>query len=104
MIEDYKIGFKGDRKMDKRNEQENARCNQGRVSEHEHEHKHGHDHDHDHGKMPVVLYFVGLALALIALFFKQNETVQNVLFSLATIRSEERRVGKVCRTRRAERL
>lgn len=85
MIEDYKIAFKGDRKMDKSNEQENARCNQGRVSEHEHEHKHGHDHDHDHGKMPVVLYFVGLALALIALFFKQNETVQNVLFSLATI-------------------
>ena len=71
--------------MDKSNEQENARCNQGRVSEHEHEHKHGHDHDHDHGKMPVVLYFVGLALALIALFVKQNETVQNVLFSLATI-------------------
>ena len=73
--------------MDRSNEQENTRRNQGRVQEHEHNHEHdnGSCHDHDHGKMPVVLYFVGLALALIALFFNQNEIVQNVLFSLATI-------------------
>ena len=61
--------------MDRSNEPENTRRNQGRVQEHEHNHEHDHGscHDHDHGKMPVVLYFVGLALALIALFFNQNE-------------------------------
>lgn len=41
---------------------------------------------HNHGKMPVVLYFVGLALAVIALFLNEDyQLVQNVLFSIATI-------------------
>src|SRR5699024_8514086 len=68
-------------------EQENTRRNQSRVQEqeHSHEHDHGSCHDHDHGKIPVVLYFVVFALALIALFFNQNKMVQNILFSLATI-------------------
>ncbi|XIM03346.1 heavy metal translocating P-type ATPase (plasmid) [Enterococcus faecium] len=49
-------------------------------------HNHNHGHDHDHGKMPVVLYFVGLALAVIALFLNEDyQLVQNVLFSIATI-------------------
>ncbi|MDN6345215.1 MAG: heavy metal translocating P-type ATPase, partial [Tetragenococcus koreensis] len=41
---------------------------------------------HDHGKMPVVLYFVGLALAIIALFLDgENSLLQNSLFSIASI-------------------
>ena len=31
-------------------------------------HNHNHNHDREHGKMPIVLYFIGLALAVIALF------------------------------------
>src|SRR5699024_4378797 len=53
--------------------------------EHSHNHAHGHCHNHDHGKLPVVLYFVGLALAIIALFVNNNDTLQNILFSLSTL-------------------
>ncbi|WP_225743242.1 heavy metal translocating P-type ATPase [Marinilactibacillus sp. Marseille-P9653] len=50
-------------------------------------HEHGsHNHDHNHGKMPIVLYFIGLALALIALFLDgENSLLQNSLFSIASI-------------------
>lgn len=49
-------------------------------------HNHNHNHGHDHGKMPVVLYFVGLALAIIALFLDgENSLLQNSLFSIASI-------------------
>ncbi|EIP2538608.1 heavy metal translocating P-type ATPase, partial [Listeria innocua] len=59
---------------------------QKQQSQEKHNHNHGHDHDHDHGKMPVVLYFVGLALAVIALFLNEDyQLLQNVLFSIATI-------------------
>jgi len=53
--------------------------------QHSHENN-SHDHDHDHGKMPVVLYFVGLALAVIALFLNEDyQLMRNILFSIATI-------------------
>lgn len=43
-------------------------------------------HNHDHGKMPVVLYFIGLALAVIALFLNEDyQLMRNILFSIATI-------------------
>lgn len=49
-------------------------------------HNHNHNHDHDHGKMPVVLYFIGLALAVIALFLNEDyQLMRNILFSIATI-------------------
>ena len=49
-------------------------------------HNHNHDHDHDHGKMPIVLYFIGLVLAVIALFLNEDyQLLQNILFSIATI-------------------
>ncbi len=45
-----------------------------------------HDHDNDHGKMPIILYFIGLALALIAFFLsKEYQILQNILFLIATI-------------------
>lgn len=51
-----------------------------------HNHNHNHDHNHDHGKAPIVLYFIGLALAIIALFLSdQYQGLQNILFSIATI-------------------
>lgn len=40
--------------------------------------------DHNHGPVPIVLYFVGLFLAIVALFLTNN-TLSNVLFGLATI-------------------
>jgi len=52
----------------------------------EEKHNQNDNHDHDHGKMPVVLYFIGLALAVIALFLNEDyQLLQNVLFSIATI-------------------
>ena len=49
-------------------------------------HNHNHDHDHEHGKMPIVLYFIGLALAVIALFLNEDyQLMRNILFSIATI-------------------
>lgn len=47
---------------------------------------HGHNHEHSHGKTPIFLYFIGLILAIIALFLsEQFEVLQNSLFSIATI-------------------
>ncbi|GAB3807561.1 heavy metal translocating P-type ATPase [Virgibacillus kimchii] len=56
------------------------------IQEHQSHGNHSHGHDHDHGKMPIVLYFIGLALALIALFLNDEYVLlQNILFSIATI-------------------
>ena len=52
-------------------------------SEHLHE---NHSHNHDHGNRPITLYFIGLALSLVALVLTgENSLFQNSLFSLATI-------------------
>jgi len=51
-----------------------------------HNHDYAYGHSHNHGKLPIVLYFIGLALAVIALFLNENYAVlQNTLFSIATI-------------------
>ncbi|NRE73799.1 heavy metal translocating P-type ATPase [Enterococcus faecium] len=49
--------------------------------------QHSHENNsHDHGKMPIILYFIGLALSLIALFVNgENNLIQNTLFSIASI-------------------
>lgn len=48
--------------------------------------KEKHNHDHDHGKMPIILYFIGLALAIVALFLSgEYQLIKNIMFSLATI-------------------
>lgn len=53
--------------------------------QHSHENN-SHDHEHDHGKMPIILYFIGLALSLIALFLNgETSLLQNSLFSIASI-------------------
>lgn len=53
---------------------------------HDHSHTSSCGHEHGHGKLPVILYFVGLALTLIALFISEEyTTLKNVLFALATI-------------------
>ncbi|MGB6178906.1 HAD-IC family P-type ATPase, partial [Carnobacterium sp.] len=47
--------------------------------------KHCHE-DHDHGKTPIFLYFVGLALALMAMLLNGNDLfLKNSLFSIATL-------------------
>lgn len=47
---------------------------------------HQHDHEHNHGKMPVILYFIGLFLAIIGLFLANNNTtLANLLFAVASI-------------------
>ena len=57
-----------------------------------HDHKHGqalrhdHGHNHDHGQTPLVLYFIGLAAALMGLLLNQRpQVLQNSLFALASI-------------------
>ncbi|MBM6614957.1 heavy metal translocating P-type ATPase [Desemzia sp. RIT804] len=53
---------------------------------HNHSHSHEHNHEHNHGKIPVILYFMGLVLAIIALFLNEDQIfLQNTLFSLAAI-------------------
>lgn len=50
------------------------------------EREHEHDHEHDHGQLPVILYFVGLFLAVIGLFLSNSySSIANVLFSIASI-------------------
>ena len=52
----------------------------------EHKHTGSCNHDHGHGKLPIVLYFVGLILTIIALFLSDDDaTLKNSLFSIATI-------------------
>ncbi|HZK47792.1 MAG TPA: heavy metal translocating P-type ATPase [Atopostipes sp.] len=47
---------------------------------------HAHGHDHNHGRLPIILYFIGLVLAVFALFLNDDyQTVKNILFGLATI-------------------
>ncbi|WP_062532547.1 heavy metal translocating P-type ATPase [Jeotgalibaca dankookensis] len=45
-----------------------------------------HHHEHDHGKRPIILYFVGLALAMVALVISgENRFLANSLFAIASI-------------------
>lgn len=51
-----------------------------------HSHNQGHSHDHDHGKAPVIFYFIGLALFLVAAFLgNENVWLINLLFALASL-------------------
>lgn len=44
------------------------------------------EHEHHHGKLPIILYFIGLFLAIIALFLQSDNTyLSNVLYSIASI-------------------
>ena len=54
----------------------------------ENKHTHDHAHHHDHGKAPIILYFIGLAAAVIAfLLGKENISLQNILYSIAMLTS-----------------
>lgn len=56
------------------------------MEEHQQEEKHMHEHEHNHGKLPVVLYLIGLVLAVIGLFLNnQNTVLANILFTIASI-------------------
>ena len=51
-----------------------------------HDHGNEHEHNHDHGKLPVILYFIGLVLAVVALFLtNEQQILQNILFSLTIL-------------------
>ena len=53
---------------------------------HDHKSNNNQNHDHEHGKMPIIMYFIGLALALVALVLSEEYVVlQNILFLIATI-------------------
>ncbi|NKZ28235.1 heavy metal translocating P-type ATPase [Vagococcus lutrae] len=47
--------------------------------------KHHHHHDHDHGKLPVILYIVGLIVFIVALFLPEKSLQQNVTFVIAML-------------------
>lgn len=63
------------------------------TEKHEHNHcNHGHDHNqvasscghnHDHGKLPIVLYFMGLAFYLVALVLPTTTIITNLLMFIA---------------------
>ena len=58
--------------------------NHSHDHDHGHDHDHsGHNHDHDHGKLPVVLFFIGL-VTYIASLFVADGIFQNIL-ATATI-------------------
>lgn len=72
--------------MEEIKNQEETECQNHEVNHDHSQCSHSHGHDHDHGKAPVVLYFLGLALAVIALFLgEENAAIQNILFVVATI-------------------
>lgn len=54
--------------------------------DHDDKHEHGHSHDHDHGKMPVILFFIGLAAFLVALFLNEG-LLRNGVYVLAMLMS-----------------
>lgn len=56
--------------------------------EHVHSHDHGedHNHDHSHGKLPIILFFVGLALFIVGEFMPKG-TITNVMFILSILTS-----------------
>ena len=41
--------------------------------------------EHQHGSLPVILFFVGLAVFVVALFFESKSVTQNILMSLSMI-------------------
>ena len=48
--------------------------------------KHQSSEEHEHGKMPIILYFIGLLLAFIGLFLTTKNTLAaNIFFSIASI-------------------
>lgn len=48
--------------------------------------KHQSSKKHEHGKMPIILYFIGLLLAFIGLFLTTKNTLAaNIFFSIASI-------------------
>jgi Cd2+/Zn2+-exporting ATPase len=50
------------------------------------EHGHEHEHDHEHGKLPVILYFIGFILAIVAFFLSEGYgTLKNIFFSLTVL-------------------
>lgn len=53
----------------------------------EHNHSQAHGHDHEHGKMPIVFYFIGLILAIVALILPTETAgnIKNILFIISTI-------------------
>ncbi|MDT2865570.1 heavy metal translocating P-type ATPase [Vagococcus carniphilus] len=65
-------------------EHDHKNHNHSHDHDHGHDHDHsGHNHDHDHGKLPVVLFFIGLATYIASLFVADG-IFQNVL-ATATI-------------------
>lgn len=60
--------------------------NHSHSHNHNHSHSHNHSHNHNHGKAPYILYFLGLAAAVLGLFLtEQSQLLQNSLFALASI-------------------
>lgn len=61
---------------------------------HDHNHEHGHSHNHSHGKSPIYLFFLGLALFIVALFLEKSSLIQDGLFLLAMVTSGYHIIGE----------
>ncbi|OTN89208.1 hypothetical protein A5819_001700 [Enterococcus sp. 7E2_DIV0204] len=62
-------------------------CSSGKDHEHNHDHEGSHGHSHSHGKSPVVLFFTGLAIFIVAFFITEGSLLQNILFVSAMLLS-----------------
>ncbi|WEG73301.1 heavy metal translocating P-type ATPase [Vagococcus intermedius] len=54
------------------------------TCQHNETNEHSHSHEHDHGKLPVILFFVGLAAFILALFIDAG-LVKNMLYVVAML-------------------
>lgn len=50
-----------------------------------HHHEQGHEHHHEHGKLPIILFFTGLALFVIGLFLPKQTILQSTVFFVSMI-------------------
>lgn len=63
---------------------EAAHTHQHEEHSQENNHEHGHSHDHSHGKLPIILYLIGLTLAIVSLVMGDS-VLSNILFVIASL-------------------
>lgn len=76
--------LKTSRQHEGNNHNEAAHTHQHEEHSQEHNHEHGHSHDHSHGKLPIILYLIGLTLAIVSLVMGDS-VLSNILFVIASL-------------------
>ena len=76
--------LKTSRQHEGNNHNEAAHIHQHEENCQGHNHEHGHGHNHSHGKLPIVLYLIGISLAMISLVIGES-VLSNILFVVASL-------------------